>query len=193
MPSGRTHDRITLWSLPIIVGLSMLATRNAKITLLLASGYLFSGLMFGPDLDIHSVQFKRWGLLRGIWLPYQKKMRHRSRYSHGFLIGTAIRVVYLLVIVGAVVGVGGAIAHLLFDLPWDWGQAWQQSQAFAQTHALGGVALFIGLELGAMSHSLADWTGSAYKRWQRRQRPKSTPSPPRSRQSTYKRSSKSKP
>jgi uncharacterized metal-binding protein len=190
MPSGRTHDRITLWSLPVIVGLSMLATRNSKITLLLASGYLFSGLMFGPDLDIHSVQFKRWGIFRGIWIPYQKKMRHRSRYSHGFLLGTIIRVAYLLTIVGAIAGVGVAIAHLLFDLPWHWGQAWQEGQQMIRTHSLGGLALFIGLELGAMSHSLADWTGSAYKKWQRRQRPKNTP---RSRPNPYKRSSKSKP
>jgi uncharacterized metal-binding protein len=29
------------------------------------------------------------------------------------------------------------------------------------------VALFLGLELGAMSHSLSDWSGSAYKRFQK--------------------------
>jgi uncharacterized metal-binding protein len=29
------------------------------------------------------------------------------------------------------------------------------------------LALFLGLELGAMSHSLSDWTGSAYKRVQK--------------------------
>jgi uncharacterized metal-binding protein len=29
------------------------------------------------------------------------------------------------------------------------------------------IALFLGLELGAMSHSLSDWTGSAYKRYQK--------------------------
>ena len=63
MPSGQIHDRITLWSLPWIVVVSLLVTRNGSLTLILAGGFLFSGLMFGPDLDIHSIQFKRWGIL----------------------------------------------------------------------------------------------------------------------------------
>jgi uncharacterized metal-binding protein len=29
------------------------------------------------------------------------------------------------------------------------------------------IALFVGLEVGAMSHSLSDWTNSAYKRFKR--------------------------
>ena len=29
------------------------------------------------------------------------------------------------------------------------------------------LALFLGLEVGAMSHSLSDWGGSAYKRFQK--------------------------
>ncbi|MEC4851759.1 MAG: metal-binding protein, partial [Jaaginema sp. PMC 1079.18] len=96
MPSGKTHDRVTLWSLPWLVGGSFIVTRSGELTLLVAGGYLFSGLMFGPDLDIHSVQYKRWGVFRPLWLPYQKALRHRSKLSHGVLIGTVLRVVYLL-------------------------------------------------------------------------------------------------
>ena len=96
MPSGSTHDRITLWSLPWVVGLTLLLTRNGDLTLIVTVAFLFSGLMFGPDLDIYSVQFKRWGKLRWIWLPYQNLLRHRSIISHGLIIGTVVRVIYLL-------------------------------------------------------------------------------------------------
>ncbi|MGH2414915.1 MAG: DUF2227 family putative metal-binding protein, partial [Microcystaceae cyanobacterium] len=44
MPSGRTHDRITLWSLPWIGGISLLLTHDGEITLIIAGAFLFSGL-----------------------------------------------------------------------------------------------------------------------------------------------------
>ena len=83
MPSGRTHDRITLWSLPLVMTLSFRATADILLTLIVSSGFLFGGFMFGPDLDIHSVQYRRWGWFRWIWLPYRGSMRHRSILSHG--------------------------------------------------------------------------------------------------------------
>ena len=89
MPSGITHDRITLWTLPWIVGITYGFTRNGEVTLILSGGFLFSGLMFGPDLDIHSIQYKRWGLFKGIWLPYRNLFRHRSLFSHGLIIGSS--------------------------------------------------------------------------------------------------------
>lgn len=169
MPSGRTHDRITLWSLPVIVGLTTLSTRNPTVTLLVAGGYLFSGLMFGPDLDIYSVQFKRWGYLRGLWIPYQRSMRHRSRFSHGFLLGTTLRLGYLLGIVGLGICLPILVGQVFFKLDWDWGERAIALGTWVGNHRIGLTALFIGLELGAMSHAIADWTGSRYKRWQRQQ------------------------
>jgi len=99
MPSGRTHDRITLWTLPLVSGIAYFLTQSGKLALILAGGFLFSGLMFGPDLDIHSVQYKRWGWLRWIWIPYRSAIRHRSHFSHGLIIGTFLRWVYLGAIV----------------------------------------------------------------------------------------------
>ncbi|TVQ51446.1 MAG: metal-binding protein [Spirulina sp. DLM2.Bin59] len=167
MPSGRTHDRITLWTLPAIVGLTTLSTRNSTVTLLVAGGYLFSGLMFGPDLDIYSVQFKRWGWLRGLWIPYQRSMRHRSRLSHGFLLGTILRLCYLLGILGLGIGLVILLGQAFFNLDWHWGERAIALGIWLRNHRIGLIALFIGLELGAMSHAIADWTGSCYKRWQR--------------------------
>ncbi|MDH6099144.1 metal-binding protein [Anabaenopsis sp. FSS-46] len=167
MPSARTHDRITLYSLPLIAGVTLWQTRSSNLTLLVASGFMFSGLMFGPDLDIYSRQFQRWGFLRCIWLPYQKNLRHRSMLSHGPIIGTTLRVIYLgclLWFVAVVILVMGEMLGIV-TLTWrDLGVTVGRSLMVYTTEYL---ALFLGLELGAMSHSLSDWGGSAYKRLQK--------------------------
>ena len=165
MPSGRTHDRITLWSVPFVSGIAYFLTQNGKFALILAGGFLFSGLMFGPDLDIYSVQYKRWGWFRWIWIPYRSAIRHRSQLSHGLLIGTILRLIYISLIILILSGMIAAIAYFF-------GYVNLQSVMDSQkklpiwnpkyTQAL--LALIIGLELGAMSHSISDWIGSAYKK-----------------------------
>jgi uncharacterized metal-binding protein len=179
MPSGRTHDSITLWSLPIVAGITLGITRSGTLALLVSGAFLFSGLMFGPDLDIYSQQYKRWGILRWIWLPYRKSMRHRSVFSHGFLVGTIGRMLYLAVWVvgiGSVFIMASAIVQQSVGMTNDW-QASAQQTFFITTQVLLQtvqrrpqeiVAVTIGCELGAMSHSLSDWIGSALKRWQKR-------------------------
>jgi uncharacterized metal-binding protein len=168
MPSGHTHDRITLWSLPLVAGLTFGQTQSSNLTLLVSGGFLFGGLMFGPDLDIYSCQYQRWGWLRLIWLPYQKSLRHRSFLSHGPLIGTALRILYLTTWI-VVLGISGlAIAEKFGNYSWNWQEVvlncWR---SIAQYHA-ELFTVYIGLELGAMSHYLSDWSGSAYKRFKKK-------------------------
>ncbi|MDF5715203.1 MAG: metal-binding protein [Rhizonema sp. NSF051] len=163
MPSGRTHDRITLWALPFITGITFVQTRSGNLTLLVAGGFIFGGLMFGPDLDIYSRQFQRWGFLRFIWLPYQKSLRHRSFLSHGPIIGTTLRVLYLSSIISVLAIVVLEIAEKL----WNVGLSWQFVGATvmkSSRYSTEFLALFLGLELGAMSHYVSDWGGSTYKR-----------------------------
>jgi uncharacterized metal-binding protein len=138
------------------------------MTLLVASGFVFGGLMFGPDLDIYSRQFQRWGFLRWIWLPYQKSLRHRSFLSHGPIIGTTLRVIYLsswLTIL--------AIAVLFIFAKWENIPLNFQSLSTNVERSLAPhygefLVLWVGLEVGAMSHSMSDWSFSAYKRIQKR-------------------------
>ncbi len=175
MPSGQTHDRITLWSLPWVVGVSLLFTRSCELTLIIAGAFLFSGLMFGPDLDIYSIQFKRWGKLRFIWVPYQKVLRHRSLLSHGLIIGTIVRVVYLSIILLPLGIMGVALAQFL----WGFDSNWQEFIVTGVRGVVGeypgeAIALFAGLELGAMSHSISDTIGSAWKRYRKKQPKKKT-------------------
>ncbi|MGA1621246.1 MAG: metal-binding protein [Synechocystis sp.] len=171
MPDGKTHDKITLWLIPLVLGGSFWTTRSERLTLLTAIAFGFSGLMFGPDLDIHSRQYQRWGWLRWLWLPYRKLLRHRSPWSHGFLIGTVVRLLY--------VGLWGmGLGLLILGGVW----LWQRGQvsllpptptgsgllAWGRRYQGELLASFIGLELGAMSHSLCDWGGS----WLKKQRGK---------------------
>lgn len=168
MPSGKTHDRITLWTLPWIVGGTVILTKDAALTLIVASAFLFSGLMFGPDLDIYSIQFKRWGILRYLWLPYQKLFRHRSIFSHGLILGTVIRLFYLLSTLFILSTFFVAIAQLSLGFNWNW-QTFilDNFKLIRQEYIQEASALFYGLELGAMSHSVSDILGTIRKKRQK--------------------------
>jgi uncharacterized metal-binding protein len=164
MPSGQTHDQITVWSVPFVSGIAYFLTQNSKLALILAVGFLFSGLMFGPDLDIYSVQYKRWGWFRWIWIPYRSAIRHRSNLSHGLFIGTILRLIYISLIILILSGIVAVIAYFFGYVNF---QSVMDSQKklpiWNAKYTQGLFALIIGLELGAMSHSISDWIGSAYK------------------------------
>ena len=165
MPSGMTHDRITLWTLPWVSSITYGLTHNGDLTLLLSGGFLFSGLMFGPDLDIHSIQFKRWGWLKVIWKPYQQLMHHRSLFSHGPIIGTCIRVLYLSLFIASIAILAVGLAQLFFGFTWNWRDFVEEQFHLLTYHRYRETAaFFVGLELGAMSHSISDFIGSNYKK-----------------------------
>ncbi|PSB16669.1 metal-binding protein [filamentous cyanobacterium CCP2] len=172
MPSGRTHDRITLWTLPLVAVCVQVAAQRSTVTLMICGGFLFGGLMLGPDLDTHSIHYKRWGVLRWMWLTYRHSMRHRSPWSHGPIMGTTVRVFYLLLWLGIFSLVGVAVINEIGQIGWGWdelGQFWAE-QFYRYRREL--FALFIGLELGAFSHYTADWLVSGYKRSKRKKKGK---------------------
>jgi uncharacterized metal-binding protein len=168
MPSGQTHDRITLWTLPVAAGLTLAVTHSSTLTLIVSGGFLFSGLMLGPDLDVRSVQFKRWGWLRWIWIPYRGSLRHRSPYSHAPVTGTVVRVAYLLLWLGLIGFVSLTIANELLQLGWTWEEIAGVMRRSLHHYWLYWIALAVGLELGALSHYLADWGISTHKQVQKK-------------------------
>ncbi len=174
MPSGQTHDRITLWTLPIVTGLAAALTWSGNLTLMISGGFLFSGLMLSPDLDLQSRPYKRWGWLRWIWIPYQKVVRHRSVMSHGLVIGTTLRVLYLAswIVVFGVLSL--AVIQFFRDEP---SRSREMAQAIWRSlfdYRAEGIALLVGLELGAMSHVVSDWVSSTYKRSKKKPKRKSS-------------------
>ena len=178
MPSGRTHDRITLYSLPFVTAGTGVLTRSSTVALAVSGAFLFAGLMFSGDLDTRSHQHNRWLWLRWIWVPYRRLCKHRSVWSHGLIVGTIGRLLYVglwtLVPTAIVLYVGHRYAN------WPWHPAHWTHQGIAWLSRPAGetglphwgvvVAVVAGLELGAISHSSSDWIGSTVKRWTSRLR-----------------------
>ena len=84
----------------LFINMSFLEDLGSSLafTILGVSVYMFGGYMFSGDLDIKSREFRRWGYLKFIWIPYQKLFEHRSVFTHGFILGTIIRILYVSII-----------------------------------------------------------------------------------------------
>lgn len=139
MASGKIHDRAIYFTSPIIAAV---ASYHAGLELGLIAGaaHLLGGVMLSPDLDLVSRPFKRWGVLRFIWVPYQRFIpRHRHWLSHGIVIGSVVRLVYLAAWVSPL----WLIFPDLSQVHWvvDWGKV---------------LAFFCGVELSALNHLLLD-------------------------------------
>jgi len=161
MPTARAHDIITVTLAPPTFAATYLLTRSVDLSIIVTSAMLFAGFMFGPDLDIQSKQYVRWGPLGFLWWPYKVVFRHRSRFSHGILLGTAIRVLYFAVMLLLLVGLGLLIYRLLppqvsekVNLPLLLEQVWRTLRSVESRYL---IAAFLGLWWGATSHTLTDW------------------------------------
>ncbi len=163
MPSGKTHDRVTfLLALPTFA-LAWRVTGNPMLAALVTGAMLWGGLMFGPDLDTQSRQYARWSVFRFLWFPYRVVFRHRSRWSHGIIFSTLIRVLYFagiltLIFTAAVylrtVFMGGGTPPSLQMIIGEWQTLASYIETYIGRH--GVWAMLVGLWWGAASHTLID-------------------------------------
>jgi uncharacterized metal-binding protein len=170
MPSGKTHDAITILLAAPTFAVAWGLSGNLALALVATCAMLFGGLMFGPDLDIQSRQYTRWGIFRFLWLPYRGMFRHRSRWSHGIIFGTLIRVVYFVVVLATIVSIAVYLRAMLvngappsFD---DIAHAWRAIEGGVR-QSVGGHALWAGLAglwWGAASHTLTDVAWSVLRK-----------------------------
>jgi len=172
MPAGRTHDRITLWCLPFVAVSTFGFTYSLPLTVIVSISFLVGGFMLGPDLDIHSIQYVRWGPLRWIWLPYQIAIKHRSRLSHGPIIGTALRVAYLAAWLSLFAVVSMGLLNVLWDAQLTWQTVGEPFRILFRRYLFEWLAVIVGLELGSISHSISDAFGSQISRRKRRKKRK---------------------
>ncbi len=169
MPSGKTHDAITFFLVAPTFAATYIVTKDIPISTVVTFGMLFGGLMFGPDLDTMSKQYVRWGILKSLWYPYQAFFSHRSRWSHGLVFGTFIRVIYFMGVLTLFAFLisyiyatytGGDLPNLL-----QMTKTWQNIGDFIRIN-IGDYAmpsLFVGLWLGAASHTFTDMAGTFVK------------------------------
>ena len=169
MPSGKTHDVITFVLAVPAFATTYAATKSYPVSTVVAMAFIFGGLMFGPDLDTVSRQYSRWLVLRFLWFPYRRFFIHRSRFSHGLVFGAFGRVVYFMgVLTLAVFAVlyvyaaytGGKLPGFV-----DFSRVWQPIGEFTRAHFGEHIlsAVFVGLWLGAASHTFTDMAGSFVK------------------------------
>ena len=77
-----TYMLIDRWSIPDILAVD--------------AGILISTIVLSPDMDLFtSRSIEEWGVLRFLWWPYAKFVKHRDRL-HTPLLGTFVRWLYLL-------------------------------------------------------------------------------------------------
>jgi len=169
MPNGPVHDRITVAVAVLGSAAMQYDTGEWRLAFIYGISTLFSGLLFSPDLDLHSESYIRWGWLRFIWWPYKTALPHRHILSHGLLIGVVSRILYLHVM----------IALLVIFLRWGWQSLWMGGKTDvvqeAQYIYASGIDLyrsidpiyllagFLGLWIGAEAHTIADLIWSATK------------------------------
>ena len=170
MPSGKTHDAITIILAAPLLGVTFLMTRDPWLSVVVAVGFLFGGFMFGPDLDTASKQYSRWKIFKLLWFPYRSFFKHRSRWSHGLVVGTLLRVIYFMGVATCVAFLCTYAYTIIFtggDLPaiWDFPRVWARLRQYSDS-ALGPyglLGLFIGMWFGAASHTFTDLAGSYVK------------------------------
>jgi uncharacterized metal-binding protein len=169
MPSGKTHDAITFLIAAPTFAAVWGVTKSLPIAFIVTFGMIFGGLMFGPDLDTRSMQYSRWSIFRFLWYPYQAFFAHRSRWSHGFIFGTLLRVVYFMGVLTLLSFLGSYIlaAYMGATIPnlTESVKIWQQIREFTRQNfgEYFFLYVFVGLWLGGASHSLADITGTFIK------------------------------
>jgi len=170
MPSGKTHDRLTyLASVPAACAVHA-AVGAWEPALWAAGGVLFGGLMFGPDLDVKSVQYYRWGPLRWIWWPYQRMFRHRSVWTHGLAWGLIVRLIYLTAVTAMLGAIAFALVHT-YVTPLTW-RFHPQAVVDLIEKPTGREVYWtlLGTWAGGALHTVADVTVSAFKRGARPRR-----------------------
>jgi uncharacterized metal-binding protein len=174
MPNARTHDTITYATIPFTFLAAELYWGDHITSVIATVAMLFSGLMFGPDLDLDSKPYRRWGPLKILWWPYQVALPHRSVLSHGPILGTIIRIVYFLIVFSLFAATVLYVRHRYVngaETTWQGEFNGIKSDLFTlfnQTdnkHLWGG---FAGLWVGALAHTTADIVWSTLKRKRRR-------------------------
>jgi uncharacterized metal-binding protein len=137
MPSGKTHDLITIISTPIILTILLVIGMSVISIIIMIASYLFASFMFNGDLDVISKPYNRWGILKFIWKPYQSIFKHRSVFTHGLIIGTIIRLFYLFFI---------PILIMYFN-----------DYDFSMLYNIHCLYVLIGLEFGSALHTISDY------------------------------------
>lgn len=169
MPSGRVHDAVTVITAAAAVPTVAwwCPSPDWTVTGIGIGAYLFSGLALSPDLDVRSRAYRRWGMFRFFWLPYQLLIPHRHWLSHSWLFGPLLRALYFFGILYLLLRLGlYAVDRWIVDINQSATLTVLQEQLrlTVQSHFTAAQAALVGLVAGGLVHSLTDALVSWFKR-----------------------------
>ncbi len=163
MASGQDHDKATrLFSLPFSLFIGLLL--DWKSGVIAGLFFLFGGLWLSPDLDTRSKALKRWGIFQGLWWPYRKLMPHRSVFSHGPIIGTILRMTYLMGLICLILCLLNPLGLSSPSL------AIKSISQIIQKYPHQALAMILGLEASVWLHLIKDGDPlpTEWRYWRRR-------------------------
>lgn len=161
MASGKTHNKVNYVSfILLMILLVYLGFQSLLLGFFMGLGVFFGTNYFGPDLDIRSSLYYRWGRLRWIWLPYQKMFKHRSIFTHGFIIGDIVRIIYfILVLVILLIPISLLTSSLITPL------TFKGIIVYIATNFKYEALFFIlGILFSSIIHTITDYATTAYKK-----------------------------
>ena len=169
MPSGKVHDVITFVLAAPASAAAYWFYGDVLLAVNCGIAFLFGGLMFGPDLDTVSRPYARWGPVRSIWAPYRYFFPHRSRFTHGLVLGALLRVIYFLGVITLIILISGFVYQAyaggrvagISDIAAFWEGVGRSIAHYSGANTL--LVVFVGLWAGAASHTFTDMTGSFIK------------------------------
>lgn len=148
MSSGKIHDQAILLATPVL-GLAVCGSAGFPIALAATTGYVFGGFYLSPDLDTKSRPWRRWGPLRMLWEPYRRLVPHRSFLSHSPIVGSAIRLLYLAILLALATAVWGVIVGSSAPVT-------EIMKAIAGVPLPHAIFFIIGVELSSLTHLILD-------------------------------------
>lgn len=104
MPGDKTHVKSAKY-LVILAGVILFAL-DVNILHIIAFGilFMFNVMYLSPDLDLPNTSpMHRWGVLKIWFLLFEKRIKHRSPWSHGWLLGLAVIQLHFLALVGVII------------------------------------------------------------------------------------------
>ncbi len=192
MPSGKIHQRVNeaaiLLGTPTAFALTWYATSDVREALEITA-YAVAGMLFGtyfadPDLDQDHItrteaRIRRWPIVGlplyavfiAFWYPYAKQTHHRG-VSHWPVIGTLLRLGYILLVFMLINTIG---RWIIFGNPKGWGNLLLSLILWMVRHPAQAGAWIVGECLADMLHALTDrlWPAKVHTasvRWRLRNR-----------------------
>jgi uncharacterized metal-binding protein len=153
MPDDRGHN--TLNVMAIVVGAPFAIYYLGYIALPGIAAFLFAALAFNPDLDLDSAPYNHWGWpLKWWWYGYQRWIPHRDSLSHGPILGTMARLLYL----------SPLVVLILLPFVLTGKTSIEGIEQWAIMHKWPLLSALIGLEASSLLHIIADVISTRCKR-----------------------------